>query len=160
MNTLPIPSAKSIAWGIGLASAVAPFLFWLAVLARGNGFLTFLAVVAGFAGVGFLIYGAYAFFTSFDAMAARYLGANGPASASAATSSAPTPTYSGTAPASSAPFPTFPRASSRPSTKRGGPTAASLLDGPPPPKPDTAPTAPREAVRIVATPLPPSDDDD
>ena len=153
MNATPIPSAKPIVWGLGLAIVGAPVLAWFDVVVGRPGFFNFLAVVAGLTGLGLLLYGAYAFFTSFDAVAARYVAANGPAATHDPTSSTPVAS-------SSTPSPTFPRGSSGSSSRRGSTTAGSLLAGPPTVQRDAAPTTPRGEVRIVATPFEPSDDDD
>ena len=149
-----VPSAQPIVIGLSLVFGVAPALVLLGVLSDIDSFFSFLAFVAGSIGMGYLIRGAWAFFTSYDAAVTRYLG-EGAAGALAPSSGA----------------------TANASRSAQGPTAAEMLAGPPilpatrvvedehrpvlPPLPQATAryVPPAEPPRIIAPPAPPFEDD-
>lgn len=133
-RTGAVPSANALAWGLGLTLVGAPALGWLAVQ-TGEGFLTFVAVVAWFIGVGALITGVWSFATNHDRMAARYLDGLTPGAPPPGTSSA------GAQVPAPRPDEDLPHRPTMP------PLPGRIVATPPP----------AEEVRIVATPAPPED---
>lgn len=72
-----IPSASSILWGLALLLFATPFCIWLGVTAPSD-FFVMLGIVLGIIGVFSLANGVWAFLTTFDRMAERYLGPASP----------------------------------------------------------------------------------
>lgn len=75
----PTPSAPPMLVGLVLVLAVAPLMAVLGLVTPDALFLNLCALVATVVGIGCLIYGSNAFFTAFDALAAKYLSDDRPA---------------------------------------------------------------------------------
>lgn len=92
-RTGAIPSASSILWGLALLLFATPLCAWLGATAPSD-FFVMLAIVLGIIGLFSLANGVWAFLTTFDRIAQRYLGPATPGGTSAtdtAADDAPSP---------------------------------------------------------------------
>lgn len=83
-RTGAIPSASPILWGLALLFLATPACVWLGLSVPADFFLM-LGVVLGIIGLCALANGLWAFLTTFDRMAERYLGLAGAAGTGTAT---------------------------------------------------------------------------
>lgn len=88
-----IPSASSLMWGLALLLVATPLCVWLGISVPSDFFLM-LGIVLGIIGVSSLATGTWAFLTTFDRMAERYLGPAVPGGTSSSDATADAPSSS------------------------------------------------------------------
>lgn len=93
-----IPSASPLLWGLALLFLATPACVWLALSVPAEFFLM-LGVVLGIIGLCALANGLWAFLTTFDRMAERYLGSATPVSTGSAADATATTEVAPAAPA-------------------------------------------------------------
>lgn len=89
-RTGAIPTASSILWGLGLLLLATPACLGLGYAAPSD-FFVMLGIVLGIIGLFALANGVWAFFTTFDRLAERYLGRAAPGGAGTVEATADAP---------------------------------------------------------------------
>ena len=148
----PTPTAPPMVTGLLLFFAVAPLVVVFGLFTDDPAFFNFSALVISLIGIGCLIYGANAFFTAFDALAARYLADDRPAPGSAQPAG-PSYAYPPSAPGPTAPV--GPLAQAAPAAETDAPSSSAAAASPrPAPKPLPPTVDGEDSFRPKMPPLP------